>query len=176
MGSYLGFSRDDLVAMFDYDPIEGIFTRKSDGRKLLDFKYACRDSQGNSVTLYLHRVACVLVDNLFLSDDDCVRFKDGNRFNMAYDNLVVAKRAGDNEPVSEHKYVETATEGVFYNPKSQLFVVRRGATQAIYRTFSYKEAIFVRKEWELDNKVHRYDFTMPDWFKNIGPYVKIKKT
>jgi hypothetical protein len=37
------------------------------------------------------------------------------------------------------------------------FVVRRGSKQAVYRTYSYDEAVVVANEWLKDKTIHRWD-------------------
>ena len=164
MDRYMGFTRDELSAYLDYNPVSGRFIRKRDNHRLTDYRYDCRNPQGKRISLYLNRVAIFLVDGRVVKPDELVRFKDSNEYNLAYDNLVVVKKSEDNKITDEYKFVETATKGVFFNQTTGVYVVRRGPQQAIYRTDSYKEAISIRKEWEQDKTIHRWDKTTPKWF------------
>lgn len=166
MKTYMGFTRNQLVSYFDYEMTHGTFTRKRDGKRLIDYRYDCRNPDGERVSLYLNRVALIIVDGEFLDGDTIVKFKDGNRYNLSYENLVVVKKSEDNLPTDDYKFVETATRGVFYNHTTKMFVVRRGKKQAIYRTFNYNEAVLVRKEWEKDKTIHRWDYSVPSWLKD----------
>jgi hypothetical protein len=104
-----------------------------------------------------------LVDGKLVPEGYVVKFKDTNHYNLAYDNLVVVPAGEANKPTDSSKFVETATKGVFYNQETRVFVVRRGAKQAIYRTLDYKVAVAIRKEWELNKSVHRWDNSLPSW-------------
>jgi len=160
---YNGFTLGDLKLTFNYDPISGRFINKRTGNLVYDFKMNIRNPEGKSVTLMLPRVAVWLVEGHPVADGYVVKFKDTNHYNLAYDNLVVVPAGEANKPTDNSKFVETATRGVFHNQETGVFVVRRGAKQAIYRTLDYKIAIAVRKEWELNKSVHRWDNSLPDW-------------
>ena len=161
--TYHGFTIEDIKASFDYNPVCGKFINKRTGNLVYDFKINIRNPDGKTVTLMLPRVAVWLVDGRLVAEGYVVKFKDTNHYNLAYDNLVVVPAGEVNKPTDNSKFVETATKGVFYNQETRVFVVRRGAKQAIYRTLDYKVAVAIRKEWELDKTVHRWDNSLPDW-------------
>ncbi len=161
--TYHGFTIEDIKASFDYNPVCGKFINKRTGNLVYDFKINIRNPDGKTVTLMLPRVAVWLVDGRLVAEGYVVKFKDTNHYNLAYDNLVVVPAGEANKPTDSSKFVETATKGVFYNQETRVFVVRRGAKQAIYRTLDYKVAVAIRKEWELDKSVHRWDNSLPDW-------------
>ena len=161
--TYHGFTIEDIKASFDYNPVCGKFINKRTGNLIYDFKINIRNPDGKTVTLMLPRVAVWLVDGRLVAEGYVVKFKDTNHYNLAYDNLVVVPAGEANKPTDNSKFVETATKGVFYNQETRVFVVRRGAKQAIYRTLDYKVAVAIRKEWELDKSVHRWDNSLPDW-------------
>lgn len=165
MDTYLGYTLDELKLMFSYDQETGKFVNLKTGNRILDFKYAMRDKSGNPNTLYLTRLAVAVVEGDFLDPCYVVRCKDGNLYNLAYSNLMVIHDNEKNPKNEGYKFVETATRGVFHNPTTKMFVVRRGSNQAVYRTFDYKEAVVVRKEWELDKTTHVWDKTVPDWLR-----------
>jgi len=161
--TYHGFTIEDIKASFDYNPVCGKFINKRTGNLVYDFKVNIRNPDGKTVTLMLPRVAVWLVDGRLVAEGYVVKFKDTNHYNLAYDNLVVVPAGEANKPTDNSKFVETATKGVFYNQETRVFVVRRGAKQAIYRTLDYKVAVAIRKEWELDKTVHRWDNSLPSW-------------
>ena len=167
--SYLGFTIEDIKSSFDYDPDSGRFTNKRTGSLIYDFKINIRNPEGRSVTLMLPRVAVWLVDGKLVAEGYVVKFKDTNHYNLTYDNLVVVPAGEANKPTDNSKFVETATQGIFYNQETRVFVVRRGPKQAIYRTFDYKVAVAVRKEWELNKSVHRWDNSLPNWVSFSSP-------
>jgi len=164
---YQGYTVDELKTKFDYDPHSGRFTNKVTGNYIYDFKTSIRtgDKSKKPTTLSLARVAVAFVEGEFLDDDFVVKNKDDNRFNLAYDNLVVVHRTELNLPLVSSNVVETATEGVFYNHATSTYIVRRGPVQAVYRSPSYMEAVAIRKEWEEDNEIHKWDTTVPLWLR-----------
>ena len=161
--SYQGFTIEDIRSSFDYEPICGKFINKKTGNLIYDFKINIRNPTGKTVTLMLPRVAVWLVDGKLVPEGYVVKFKDTNHYNLSYDNLVVVPIGEHNKTSDKGKFVETATQGVFYNQETRVFVVRRGAKQAIYRTLDYKVAVAIRKEWELNKSVHRWDNSLPSW-------------
>ena len=161
--TYFGFTIEDMESIFDYDPVCGKFMNKRTGNLIYDFKFNIRNPENKPVNLMLARVAVWFVDGKLVSEDCVVKFKDTNHYNLAYDNLVVVPIGEHNKTSDKGKFIETATKGVFYNQETRVFVVRRGAKQAIYRTLDYKVAVAIRKEWELDKSVHRWDNSLPSW-------------
>ena len=164
---YQGFTLEELKALLDYDPDSGRFVVKKTGLVVTDNKLKVRNPEKKSVTLMLSRVAVWLVEEVPVEDDFVVKFKDSDPDNLAYDNLVVVAKCDSNKPLTDQSNMETATKGVFFLPKYNYFVVRRGPTQAVYRTFEYKEAIAIRKEWEKDKTIHRWDRTVPSHLTNL---------
>ena len=167
--SYQGFTIEDIKSSFDYEPVCGKFINKKTGALIYDYRVCVRNPEGKVVTLTLSRVAVWLVDGKLVPEGDVVKFKDTNHYNLAYDNLVVVPAGEANKPTDNGKFVETATKGVFYNQETRVFVVRRGAKQAIYRTLDYKVAVAIRKEWELNKSVHRWDNSLPSWVNFSNP-------
>lgn len=154
---YQGFTLSDLKSMLDYDPSNGRFTSKKTGLPLVNNVYKVRNPQGSPVSVMLARVAVWFVEGIIVDPDSVVKPIDGDIYNLAYDNLVVVAKQDSNKPIHSFNAKETATKGVFYLDKYEYFVVRRGPTQAVYRTHSYKEAVAVRKEWEANPSIHRWD-------------------
>lgn len=165
MDTYLGYTLDELKLMFSYDQETGKFVNLKTGNKVLDFKYSMRDKSGKPVSLLLNRLAVAIVEDSFIDPLYVVKFKDSNPYNLAYDNLLVVHDSERNPSLGGYKFVETATRGIYHNPTTKMFVVRRGSNQAVYRTFDYKEAVVVRKDWEADRLHHVWDKTVPDWLR-----------
>lgn len=166
---YNGFTVDQLIQTFIYDPATGSFSYRENNKPIVNNYISIRNPKGKKVTLYLSRVAVAIMTNSILSDLFVVKVKDGNPLNLSYNNLVVVSAKDSNKPLSKHGVTKTERDGVFYSESQQYFVVRRGKKQAIYRTTSFEEAVAVREEWEKDKSIHRWDFTVPLWFK---PYLQ----
>lgn len=167
MDTYLGYTLDELKLMFSYDQETGKFVNLKTGNRILDFKVSMRTKEGDCSSLSLNRLAVAIVEDDFPEPDYVVKFKDSNPYNLTYSNLVVVHESENNTRYSQdYKFVETATRGVYHNPVTKMFVVRRGRNQAVYRTYDYKEAVVVRKEWEIDPKTHIWDKTVPYWLKS----------
>lgn len=163
---YQGYTVDELKTKFDYDPHSGRFTNKVTGNYIYDFKLPTRHKDTKNPTSFmLSRIALAFVEGEFLDDDFVVKYKDDNRYNLAYDNLVVVHMSEVNKPITSLNVVGTATEGVFYNQATSTYIVRRGPLQAVYRSPSYMEAVAIRKEWEEDNEIHKWDTTVPLWLR-----------
>lgn len=165
--TYQGYTRDELKKKFFYDPAYGLFINNKtckpmnstkDGRLVIVSRV-----NGKLMTLSAARVALIIVDDRFLSSDEIIKFKDGDPQNLSYDNILVVRK---DESLSEvrpeaPKAVATEEDRIFKITPKNYFVVRRGPTQAVYSTYSMKEAIEVRDEWLKDNKIHKWDHLYP---------------
>jgi hypothetical protein len=111
----------------------------------------------------------MLMTDDYLHPSDKVLCKDGDRYNLAYSNLVVVDHKGTYPKRNTDKncYLETDEEHIFYGTLSRLFVVRRGPEQAVYRTYSKQKAVEVRDRWlESGMILHEWDETMPVMFRS----------
>lgn len=169
---YQGFTYKELNDKFSYDPVEGRFYSKKTG-KLLDSTKGGKMYLGiriadKIISLQPAKVAMILVDQYFPKDDERVVFKDNDNLNFAYTNLKIIKKRDSAlfaKNSIKHTAYATAVDGVFKIEPTGYFVVRRGSDQAVYRSYDFEEAVAIRKEWELDNTIHRWDKTMPLCFQ-----------
>lgn len=177
MDHYLGYTQQDLIGKFIYEPKTGtlmnrktkkIITSTKDGRVVVSVR-----RNGKIVNLSGSRLALMIMDGRALNEDETIKFIDGNSLNIAYHNLsVVSKVSIFNKPQTlVYKALPTETDGVFLMTNGvsiqDYFVVRRGSKQAVYRTKDYEEAMRIRKEWESDNSIHRWDNTYSVSFKKF---------
>ena len=172
VSKYQGFTRKELDDKFTYDPINGRFWSKKTG-KLLDSTKGGRMYLGvriadQIIALQPSRVALILAKNYFVKDDEVVRFVDKDHLNLAIANILVVKKkqkALDAKSFDHPKAHATEVNGVVKIMPMGYFVARRGPEQAVYCTYDFQEAVVIRKEWELDNTIHRWDSTMPMDFR-----------
>jgi hypothetical protein len=169
---YQGFTYKELNDKFSYDKVEGKFYNKKTG-KLLDSTKGGKMYLGiriadETISLQPARVALILVDQYFPKNDERVVFKDNDSLNFAYTNLKVIKKrdaALFGKNAIRPKAYDTPVVGVVKIMPMGYFVARRGPEQAVYRSYDFEEVVNVRKEWELDNTIHRWDKTMPKCFQ-----------
>lgn len=169
---YQGFTYKELNDKFTYDPVEGKFWSKKTG-KLLDSTKGGKMYLGiriadEIIPLQPAKVAMILVDQYFPKDDERVVFKDQDNLNFTYSNLKVIKKrdaALFGKNAIRPKAYETPVDGVFKVMPMGYFVARRGPNQAVYRSYDFDEVVNIRKEWEIDNTIHRWDKTMPKCFR-----------
>jgi hypothetical protein len=159
MANYLGMTKSDLEVNYIYDKDEGrVYTRRE--RKEvgtptasgLVHKRRCGDK---TVTISLGKLCYFLEHEVTLVAADKILYRDGNFYNLKPENLE-AVRYISNRPEGIEPYIEVE-ERIFYDPNTTFYVVRRGPTQAVYRTFDLKEAISIRNEWKNDNSIHKWD-------------------
>ena len=169
---YQGFTYKELNDKFSYDPVEGRFYSKKTG-KLLDSTKGGKMYLGiriadEIISLQPAKVAMILVDQYFPKDDERVVFKDNDNLNFVYTNLKIIKKRDSAlfaKNSVKHTAYATAVDGVFKIEPTGYFVARRGSDQAVYRSYDFEEVVAIRKEWELDNTIHRWDKTMPKCFQ-----------
>ena len=170
--NYQGFTYKELNDKFSYDPVEGRFYSKKTG-KLLDSTKGGKMYLGirvsdEVISLQPAKVALILVDQYFPKDDERVVFRDNDNLNFAYTNLKIIKKRDSAifaKNSIKHTAYATAVDGVFKIEPTGYFVARRGSDQAVYRSYDFEEVVAIRKEWELDNTIHRWDKTMPKCFQ-----------
>jgi hypothetical protein len=173
---YQGFTYKELNDKFTYDPVEGRFYSKKTG-KLLDSTKGGKMYLGirvsdEVISLQPAKVALILVDQYFPKDNERVVFRDNDNLNFAYTNLKIIKKRDSAlfaKNSIKHTAYATAVDGVFKIEPTGYFVARRGSDQAVYRSYDFEEAVRVRKEWELDNTIHRWDSTMPSCYTTQMP-------
>lgn len=170
--TYKNYTLDELRTILDYNKETGVFKSRISGKELIDRTYSYRDVKTKKVVNFqLARVAYMLGSNEYLGEKDRVTYKDGDVYNLKYDNLVVV-------PYNEvylrkhnslkNTYLETEEDHIFVGTISGLFVVRRDRHQAIYRTYDKEEAIAVRDRWlESGKTLHENDDFCPEWYKNL---------
>ena len=163
--TYLGYTVEAIESLLLYDPDTGKFTSRISGYDVVGRHFSYRNRKtGKVVTFNLATVAVMLVERRCLDSTDRVVCKDGDRYNLAYGNLVVVDHMGAHPKKNFEKntYLETEEDYIFYGTMNRLFVVRRGPEQSIYRTYSKKKAIEVRDRWLDSGKVlNEWDETMP---------------
>ena len=170
--NYQGFTYKELNDKFTYDPVEGKFYSKKTG-KLLDSTKGGKMYLGirvsdEVISLQPAKVALILVDQYFPKDDERVVFKDSDNLNFVYTNLKIIKKRDSAlfaKNSVKHTAYATVVDGVFKIEPTGYFVARRGSDQAVYRSYDFEEVVAIRKEWELDNTIHRWDKTMPKCFQ-----------
>lgn len=170
MITYKGFTRDELITRFIYNPVSGEFfsgkrktliTAMNKGRLVLSVR------RGSMVfNLSRAKVALMIMGGRLPEKDEMIKFIDGDCNNTAYSNISIIKSKDNvvHRPSVVYSTVETSCDGVHQLLPKGYYVVRRGNTQAIYRTYDFDEAVAVRKEWEKDKTIHRWDKTMPSYY------------
>jgi hypothetical protein len=168
--TYVGYTLAQIKNIFYYDPDTGEFTSKVSGKEIVDKAITYRHPKtGKVVCFNLSRVAVMLMTDTYLHPKDRVLCKDGDRYNLAYSNLVVVDHKGTypKRNLEKNYYLETNEDYIFCGTMNRLFVVRRGPEQAVYRTYSKQKAVEVRDRWLESGKVlHEWDETMPVMFRN----------
>lgn len=170
--NYKGLTREALKRRFIYDPLEGTFYNKKSGKPIdstMGGRLVLPIRVGDkTLSLSPARVAVAIVDNKFLCSDQRIKFLDGDNLNFVYSNLSIISTKDATKDIVHtsvnYKAVDTEVDGVVLLKPMNYFVVRRGPTQAVYRTYSFEEAVAVRKEWEKDKTLHRWDSTIPKKF------------
>jgi len=164
MNTYLNFTYEELVASYNYDQINGIILSVKTGRQIGSDNgsgLVISRRTGSKVT----SLSCGMLAYFLLHKVDTsgkkVRYVDGNYRNLRPDNLVLCDKdfLMNSAPDTRAEVIKTEVKGVIYNPNSGHYVAQRGSTQAIYRTFDKNEAIMIRKEWELNKTIHKWDKT-----------------
>lgn len=181
LSMYQGFTQRDLTKRFDYNPESGEFTNRKTGQLITTTKggrLVIGVRTGHIIlTLSPAKLAYMIMENRVVGKGEMVRFKDGDPNNLIFSNLsIIKKRDNTSSKETVHYYTtDTPTDGVVelhsVHVKDDtrvegnvVFVVRRGTTQAVYRTGDYDLAVKVRKEWEADKNIHRWDMTMTDQY------------
>lgn len=174
--NYLGYTQKDLVDRFIYNPLSGEFSNRKtkklitstkDGRVVISVR-----SGSKILSLSGARIALMIMDNRALTDDETIKFIDGNSLNTCYNNIAVISKIDQvtKEPSFEYKAHPTEVDGVFKlicskdgRPINHLsyYVVRRGSKQSVYRTKFFDEAKAIKEEWDKDHSIHRWDKTYP---------------
>jgi hypothetical protein len=152
-------TKSDLEVNYIYDKDEGkVYTRR-DRKEIVttsDSGLVHKRRSGDSViTISLGKLCYFLIHETTLVAVDKILYRDGNFYNLRPDNLEVVRYISNTRDEPE-PYVQVE-ERIFYDPQTTFYVVRRGPTQAVYRTFDLKEAISIRNEWKNDKSIHKWD-------------------
>ena len=159
--TYLGMTKEDYLQYFIYDQDSGVVksrkTEKVIGQVTGYGLIHTFRIEKKIKTISLGKLCYFLYHNVDIGSGKKIVYLDDNTYNLKPDNLKLVGKVDTKEDLGRLSVVETETVGVFYNPNNNLFVVRRKDDQAVYRTFSYQEAVAVRVEWESDKSIHRWD-------------------
>jgi len=164
MNTYLNFTYKELVASYQYDQIKGIILSVKTGKQIGSDNGSglviSRRKGDKTVNLSSGLLAYFLLHKVDTSGKK-IRYVDGNYRNLRPDNLVLCNKefVMNSTPDTRAEIIKTEVKGVIYNPNSGHYVAQRGSKQAIYRTFDKNEAIMIRKEWELNKTIHKWDKT-----------------
>lgn len=179
--NYKGYTIKELMTVLDYDKENGIFKSMISGKEIVGYgvakaamphrTFSFRDvTTKEVVNLQLARVAYMIGSGTYLEDKERVIYKDGDVYNLKYDNLVVVpykemyKKSNNNK----NEYLETDEEHIWVGTMNGMFVVRRGSRQSIYRTYNKQDAIRVRDEWlESGKKLNEFDKFLPYWYRKM---------
>lgn len=167
MGIYQGFTREELKERFVYNPKTGEFMNRrkmtvinatNKGRLVLPVR-----SGDKVINLSRAKVALLIMEDRELAKGENIKYIDGDNNNNAYSNISVVKSEehANHDNAITYSAVATPCKGVYQVLPTGYYVARRGHIQAVYRTYDYEEAVAIRKEWEKDKTIHKWDRTMP---------------
>lgn len=170
MNTYLGMTLEELDKSFFYDRDNGkIYSRfsKQEVGSVTDSGLVIKKRVGHKViNLSVGKMCYFMIHGVCLDKYDKIYYLDGDYTNLKPDNLSVVRYVPNRNPSELEPYVEVDRR-IFYDPNKTRYVVRRGSTQAVYRTFDLKEAVSIRNEWEIDNSIHKWDETCEKFRKYL---------
>lgn len=165
--NYKGYTVKELMTILDYDKETGIFKSMVSGKELVDRTFSYREPVSKKVINFqLARVAYMIGSGCCIEDKERITYKDGDVYNLKYDNLVlVSYNEMYKKPNSvKNEYLETDEEHIWVGSINRMFVVRRGSTQSVYRTYDKQEAVAVRDRWLASGKkLNEFDRFIPKW-------------
>lgn len=165
--TYKNYTINELMTILDYNKETGIFKSMVSGKELVDRTYSYRDVKTKRVVNFqLARVAYMIGSGNYMEDSERITYKDGDVYNLKYDNLVlVSYNEMYKKPNSvKNEYLETDEEHIWVGSINRMFVVRRGSTQSVYRTYDKQEAVAVRDRWLASGKkLNEFDRFIPKW-------------
>ena len=169
--TYKNYTIKELMTILDYDKETGIFKSMVSGKELVDRTFSYRDVVTKKVINFqLARVAYMIGSGNYLEGSQRIIYKDGDVYNLKYENLsVVAYNEMYKKPNSiKNEYLETDEDHIWVGSINRMFVVRRGPTQSIYKTYNKQEAIGVRDRWLASGKtINEFDRFIPKWCREI---------
>ena len=175
--NYKGYTVKELMTILDYDKETGIFKSMVSGKELVGYgvaeaamphrTFSYREPVSKKVINFqLARVAYMIGSGCCIEDKERITYKDGDVYNLKYDNLVlVSYNEMYKKPNSvKNEYLETDEEHIWVGSINRMFVVRRGSTQSVYRTYDKQEAVAVRDRWLASGKkLNEFDRFIPKW-------------
>lgn len=175
--TYKNYTIKELMTILDYDKETGIFKSMVSGKELVGYgvteaatphrTFSYRDVKTKRVVNFqLARVAYMIGSGNYMDDKERITYKDGDVYNMKYDNLVVVNyNEMYKKPNSvKNEYLETDEPHVWVGSINRMFVVRRSPTQSVYRTYNKQEAVDVRDRWLASGKkLNEFDRFIPMW-------------
>lgn len=170
---HLGLTKLEWEATYSYNKEEGNIYSKSSCKVIgspSPYGLLVKKRLGDKVmTINLGRLCMFLLTEEDLPRHTFVRYYDEDINNLRPENLYLSKSKSvfDFRYLGREEIVDIDT-GIIYNPNSNMFVVKRGSKQSVYRTYSLEEAISIRKEWELDNSIHKWDKSCEKVRKQYG--------
>ena len=169
--NYKGYTVKELMTILDYDKETGIFKSMVSGKELVDRTFSYREPVSKRVINFqLARVAYMIGSDNYMEDSERITYKDGDFYNLKYDNLsLVSYKELYKKPNSiKNEYLETDEDHIWVGSINRMFVVRRGPTQSVYRTYNKQEAIGVRDRWLASGKeLNEFDRFIPKWCREI---------
>lgn len=165
--TYKNYTINELMTILDYNKETGIFKSMVSGRELVDRTFSYRDVVTKRVVNFqLARVAYMIGSGNYMEDSERITYKDGDVYNMKYDNLVVVsyKEMYKKPNTVKNEYLETDEPHIWVGSINRMFVVRRSSTQSVYRTYDKQEAVAVRDRWLASGKkLNEFDRLIPMW-------------
>ena len=165
--TYKNYTINELMTILDYNKETGIFKSMVSSKELVDRTYSYRDVKTKRVVNFqLARVAYMIGSGNYMEDSERITYKDGDVYNMKYDNLVVVsyKEMYKKPNTVKNEYLETDEPHIWVGSINRMFVVRRSSTQSVYRTYDKQEAVAVRDRWLASGKVlNEFDRFIPMW-------------
>lgn len=163
--SYLGWTVKDLQEVFCV--VDGALLHRKDMKPVGTSNaghmrvWSKHPRSGEVKMLYSGRVAYIIQAERYLLDTESVAYNDKNCYNVELSNLFVVKRGSKKYHPVESNVEQTGIDGIIYYKPNGLFMVRRGPSQSVFRSFSLAECVAVLKRWKNDSNLNEWDFTMP---------------
>lgn len=142
-----GLSQERLKELFIYDPVTGIFIRKS-GKVAGYDKEGYRQIQIDNKSYYVHRLAFLYMEGVFPKED--VDHLDKNPSNNAWANLRACSTKQNMQNKKLYKNNKTGLPGIYWIARRAEWVAEISGKQIGYFK-AHLDAISARKSYELKN-------------------------